>query len=64
MLTKAQDSHSTAPEFMEVLAQTQPAAGDKSGELESYVRLAALLPEVTDIHYYLAVGLFKSGDMA
>jgi len=42
---KAQSSHSSSPEFMELLAQTQLAADDKNASLDSYIKLAALLPQ-------------------
>ncbi len=54
MVTKAQASHLAAPEFMELLAQTQLAAGDKSGALESYGKLAALLPEMAAVEFKIA----------
>ena len=42
---KAQTLNPTVPEFLGLLARVQQAAGDNAGALDSYGKIAALLPE-------------------
>ena len=54
LATKVQSANPGNPEFLELLAQTQSANGDKQASLDNYNKLAVLMPDSALVQFRIA----------